>query len=85
MRGLERCGCEFVVGPGGEEAVGIDVHAYALDDGAEFIEVGYLKARGGFGGPGFICVVEEGFAVVLEDSTLRGEGDGGVVWGVVRV
>lgn len=49
----------------------IDVHADALDDGPELVQVLDLEAGEWLGGPGLVRVVEEGLAVVLEDGAGR--------------
>jgi hypothetical protein len=50
-----------------------------VGDGAEGAKRGGAEARGAFRGPGFVGVVEEGFAVVGEDDAGWGDGYGGVV------
>ena len=80
-RGLERRGRKLVIRPRSQKPVGVDIHADTLDDGTKFSHGGDLEACGGFGGPCFVCVVEEGFPVIADDLTGWGDGYGGVVCG----
>jgi len=71
---------ELVIRPRSKEAVRIDVHADPEGDLAEGAERHRREARRWLCGPCLVGVIEKRFAVVAQDGTGRGDGDGGIVF-----